>query len=219
MDDWEEWRESVRDIPAGGSTWWWWWWYIRFIQKCLDWRCVYKETDITLNYYFKLLRTWTTPMAYANDFCQIRPQKMNSCYIEVVSIELYGWTTWTLIKRMEKKFDGNYKRMLQAVLNKFWRQHPTKQQLYFLFFFFFYTLKTSRNKLQFINKFWRQYPTKQQLYFLFFFFFYTLKTSWNKLQFINKFWRQHPTKQQLYFLFFFFFYTLKTSWNKLQFIN
>ena len=27
-------------------------------------------------------------------------------------------------------FDGNYTRMLQAILNKSWRQHPTKQQLY-----------------------------------------------------------------------------------------
>ena len=31
---------------------------------------------------------------------------------------------------MEKKLDGNYTRMLQVILNKSWRQHPTKQQLY-----------------------------------------------------------------------------------------
>ena len=31
---------------------------------------------------------------------------------------------------MEKKFDRNYTRMLRAILNKSWRQHPTKQQLY-----------------------------------------------------------------------------------------
>ena len=43
---------------------------------------------------------------------------------------LYGCTTWTLTKRMEKKLDGNYKRMLRAMLNKSWRQHLTKQQLY-----------------------------------------------------------------------------------------
>ena len=30
---------------------------------------------------------------------------------------------------MEKKLDSNYTRMLRAILNKFWRQHPTKQQL------------------------------------------------------------------------------------------
>ena len=48
----------------------------------------------------------------------------------VVSILLYGCTTWTLTKRQEKKLNGNYTRMLRAILNKSWRQHPTKQQLY-----------------------------------------------------------------------------------------
>ena len=44
----------------------------------------------------------------------------------VVSILLYGSTTWTLTKRLEKKLDGNYTRMLRAILSKFWRQHPTR---------------------------------------------------------------------------------------------
>ena len=48
----------------------------------------------------------------------------------VVLILLYGCTTWTLTKQMEKKLDGNYTRMLRAILNKSWRQHPTKQHLY-----------------------------------------------------------------------------------------
>ena len=48
----------------------------------------------------------------------------------IVSILLYGCTTRTLYKRMEKKLDGNYTRMLRAILNKSWRKHPTKQQLY-----------------------------------------------------------------------------------------
>ena len=48
----------------------------------------------------------------------------------VTSILLYGCTTWTLTKRLEKKLDGNYTRMLWAILNKFWRQHPTMLQLY-----------------------------------------------------------------------------------------
>ena len=47
-----------------------------------------------------------------------------------VSVLLYGYITWTLTKRMERKFDGNCTRMLQAVLKKSWKQHPTKQQLY-----------------------------------------------------------------------------------------
>ena len=48
----------------------------------------------------------------------------------VVSILLYECTTWTLTKRLEKKLDGNYTRMLRAILNKSWGQHPTKHQLY-----------------------------------------------------------------------------------------
>ena len=48
----------------------------------------------------------------------------------VVSILLYGCTTWMLTKRGEKKLDSNYTRMLCVILNKSWRQHPTKQQLY-----------------------------------------------------------------------------------------
>ena len=48
----------------------------------------------------------------------------------VVSILLYGCTTSTLTKRMEKKLDGNYTRMLRSILNKSRRQHSTKQQLY-----------------------------------------------------------------------------------------
>ena len=36
----------------------------------------------------------------------------------VMSILLYGCTTWMLTKRMEKKLDGNYTRMLQATPHK-----------------------------------------------------------------------------------------------------
>ena len=37
----------------------------------------------------------------------------------VTSILLYGCTTCTLTKRLEKKLDGNYTRMLRAILNNF----------------------------------------------------------------------------------------------------
>ena len=48
----------------------------------------------------------------------------------VMSIMLYGCTTWTLTKRLEKKLDGNYTRMLWAIWNKSWWKHPTRHQLY-----------------------------------------------------------------------------------------
>ena len=48
----------------------------------------------------------------------------------VASILLYGCTIWTLTKRLEKKLDGNYTRILRAILNKSWLRHSTRHQLY-----------------------------------------------------------------------------------------
>ena len=56
--------------------------------------------------------------------------KRNFFQAVVASILLYGCTTWTLTKRLEKKLDGHYTRMLRAILNRSWRQHPTRHQLY-----------------------------------------------------------------------------------------
>ena len=50
--------------------------------------------------------------------------------VAVVSILLYGCTTWTVIKRLEKKLDSNYTRMLRAISKKSWWQHCTRHQLY-----------------------------------------------------------------------------------------
>ena len=55
---------------------------------------------------------------------------MKRSFFQVVSILLYGCTTWTLTKRQEKNLDWNYTRMLRATLIKSWRQHPTRHQLY-----------------------------------------------------------------------------------------
>ena len=43
---------------------------------------------------------------------------------------LYGFTSWTLTKCMEKKLDGYFTRILRAIMSKSWRQHSKKQQLY-----------------------------------------------------------------------------------------
>ena len=54
-----------------------------------------------------------------------------SVYCSSIFLSFYMTdSNWTLTKRLEKKLDGNYTRMLRAVLNKSWRQHPTRQQLY-----------------------------------------------------------------------------------------
>ena len=56
--------------------------------------------------------------------------KIKRDFFQTVSILLFGCSTWSLTKCMEKRLDGNYIRMLCAILNKSWKQHPTKQQLY-----------------------------------------------------------------------------------------
>ena len=48
----------------------------------------------------------------------------------VVSVLLYGCTIWTLTKRLENKLDGTCMKMLRAIWNKTWKQHPTRKQLY-----------------------------------------------------------------------------------------
>ena len=48
----------------------------------------------------------------------------------IVSILIYGCTTWTLTKRLENRLDSNYTRMLRAILNRSWSQQPTKQHMY-----------------------------------------------------------------------------------------
>ena len=80
----------------------------------------------------ELTKAWTAIDKLSIIWKSNLTDKMKHSFFQaaVVSILLYGCTTWTLTKRLEKKLDGNYTRMLRAILNKSWRQHPTKHQLY-----------------------------------------------------------------------------------------
>ena len=80
----------------------------------------------------RLAKAWTAIDRLSVIWKTDLTDKMKRCFFQaaVVSMLLYGCTTWILTKRMEKKLDGNYTRILRAVLKKCWRQHPTKQQLY-----------------------------------------------------------------------------------------
>ena len=88
----------------------------------LNW-IAWNRTFLTFNWtVLTLLIIWKSDLT----------NKMKRSFFQpaVVSILLYGCTTWTLTKRLEKKLDANYTRMLRAILNKSLRQHPTKPQLY-----------------------------------------------------------------------------------------
>ena len=71
----------------------------------------------------RLRRAWTTIDKLSIIWKSDLTDKMKRSFFQaaVVSILLYGWTTWTLTKRLKKKLDGNYTRMLRAILNKSWR--------------------------------------------------------------------------------------------------
>ena len=86
------------------------------------------ETDISK----RLAKAWTAINRLSVIWKSDLTDKIKRSFFQaaIVSILLYGCITWTLTKRMEKKLDGNYTGMLRAILNKSWRQHPTKQQLY-----------------------------------------------------------------------------------------
>ena len=80
----------------------------------------------------RLRKAWTAIDRLSIIWISDLTDKMKRTFFQaaVVPILLYGCTTWTLAKRLKKKLNGNYTRMLRAILNKSWRQHPTRHQLY-----------------------------------------------------------------------------------------
>ena len=80
----------------------------------------------------QLTKAWTTIDKLSIIWKSNLNDKMKRSFFQaaVGSILLYGCTTLTLTKQLEKKIDGNYTRMLRGILNKSWRQHPTMHQLY-----------------------------------------------------------------------------------------
>ena len=86
------------------------------------------ETDINM----RQAKVWTAINRLSVIWKSDLTDKIKCSFFQaaVMSILLYGYTTWTQTKHMEKKLDGNCTRMLRAILNKSWRQHPTNQQLY-----------------------------------------------------------------------------------------
>ena len=80
----------------------------------------------------RLMKTWTAIDRLSIIWKSNLTNEMKRSFFQaaVVSILLYGCTTWTLTKRLEKKLDDNYTRMLRAILNKSWQENPTRHQLY-----------------------------------------------------------------------------------------
>ena len=103
--------------------------YIYIVKIIIIYRYISStEKDIDT----RLTKAWTAIDRLSIIWKSDLTNKMKCSFFQaaVVSILLYGCTTWTLTKQLKKKLDGNYTRMLRAILNKSWRQHPTRHQLY-----------------------------------------------------------------------------------------
>ena len=86
------------------------------------------ENDINT----RLAKAWTAFDRLSVIWKSDQSDKIKRSFFQAafVSILLYGCTTWTLTKRVEKRLDSNNTTMLRAVMNESEWQHPTKQQLY-----------------------------------------------------------------------------------------
>ena len=116
-------NQTVDILTQGGSS-------LKLVDKFTYQGCSVSSNEKDIQMRLAKARTaigslsviWKSDLTYK--------MKRSFFQVAVVFILLYGCTTWILTKRMEKKLDGNYTRMLRAILNKSWRQHPTKHQLY-----------------------------------------------------------------------------------------
>ena len=79
-----------------------------------------KDTDM------RLTKAWTAIDKPSIIWKSDLTDKMKCSFFQdaVVSILLYGYNTWMLTKWLEKKLDGNYTRMLRAILTKSWCNTP-----------------------------------------------------------------------------------------------
>ena len=56
--------------------------------------------------------------------------KRNFFRTTVESVLVYGSVSWTLTKALEKRISGNYTRMLRAIRNRSWKDHPSNKEIY-----------------------------------------------------------------------------------------
>ena len=99
---------------------------LKLVDKFTYLRSSVSSTEKDIN--TRLTKAWTAIDRLSIIWKSDLTDKMKGSFFQeaVVSILIYGCTSWTLTKRLEKKLDGNYTRMLGAVLNKSWWQHPTR---------------------------------------------------------------------------------------------
>ena len=86
------------------------------------------EKDVMI----RIAKAWSALNRLRTIWKSSLPDNMKRNFFRAIveSVLIYGSTAWTLTKHLEDKLDGTYTRMLRAILNKSWRQHPTNDKLY-----------------------------------------------------------------------------------------
>ena len=86
------------------------------------------EKDVTI----RIAKAWSALNRLRTIWKSSLPDntKRNFFRAVVESVLICGSTAWTLTKHLEDKLDGTYTRMLCAILNNSWKQHPTNDHLY-----------------------------------------------------------------------------------------
>ena len=116
--------DQTGDIPTLDGT------PLKLVGKIIYLGSSVSSTEKDIN--TQLTKAWTAIDRLSIIWKSDLTDKMKCSFFQVavVSILLNGCTTWTLTKRLEKKLDGNHRKVLRAILNKSWRQHPIRHQLY-----------------------------------------------------------------------------------------
>ena len=106
------WYNQTGDINTLDRT------HLKLVEKFIYLGSSVSSTEKDIDSW--LTKAWTAIDRLSIIWKSDLTDKMKHSFFQaaVVSILLYGCTTWTLTKRLEKKLDGNYTRMLRAILNK-----------------------------------------------------------------------------------------------------
>ena len=90
MNDWEKWRERVRDIRASSTTWWWWWWW---------WWCL----------SIKIEKCFSVSFACHQDISRKKNDEFYSRFETLLNDELFIYLALNIFKntRLSKRVPSN----------------------------------------------------------------------------------------------------------------
>ena len=103
---------------------------LKFVDQFIYLGSNIASTERNVNTYIGKASTandWLTNIWESNITGKIKQEFFQ---VETMSVLLVWLHHLNFKENLKKKLNGNYTNMLHAVLNKSWKQHPKKQQLY-----------------------------------------------------------------------------------------